>query len=339
MGKQIAAGCDVGVESDSNVGNQGQVGTAGRRNRRTHQDGATLRTGGGTPRKNLHAGACVEQILYAGVGDLGRVATGGQCTTADADVGIAAGRNDFNVIRVKQPFTGLAHGRCRRARDTLRDEQTARGFDLSTITALGAAFGIDGPAGSGYRVGARHITPQHHRAALARVGGAGVDGGALFHGHPRGLVQGMGVSQDTALGTGATLPVATHQHLAAACGARGGDAAARLQGNVVARKDDAPTHAGHAAGIDAATVAHDTALQLACGHGRQNHQPAFGLNCLPVVHQRLPLAGFNPNVGELVVGVQLQLHHLARGQRHGAFAGHDQALVAHFGRDEGDVAL
>ena len=58
-----------------------------------------------------------------------------------------------------------------------------------------------------------------------------------------------------------------------------------------------------------------------------------------VVHQRLPLAGFHANVGELVVGIDLQFNGFASGQRHRAFGSHDQALVAHLGGQQCDVAF
>ena len=53
---------------------------------------------------------------------------------------------------------------------------------------MDAALGVDGSVGYGYRFWAGHVTPQHHRTALAIVGSAGVDRGALLHSHFCGLV-------------------------------------------------------------------------------------------------------------------------------------------------------
>ena len=153
------------------------------------------------------------------------------------------------------------------------------------------------------------------------------------------MVKGIGVVKHTPLGVLPALPVAAHQHLAATGGARGGEGGAVFERDVVSREDDAPALAGQTAGVDASAVAHHTALQLARGHGGEDDQAAFGFNGLLVVHQGLPLAGFYADVGEAVVGVDLQLHHFACSQRYRALGGHNQALVAHFGGHEGDVAL
>ena len=192
---------------------------------------------------------------------------------------------------------------------------------------------------AGHGVGAGDVAPQHHRAALAVVDGAGVNAGARFHRHRGGLVQGLGVVKHAALDVGAALPVATHQHLASAGGAGSLEGGAPPERDVVAREQDAPALLGQAAGIDAAAVVDHAAPQLARGHGAQDDQAAFGLDGLPVVDQGLPLARTHADVGELVLRVELQLDQFAGGQGHFAFGRHDQPLVAHFGGHEGDVAL
>ena len=115
----------------------------------------------------------------------------------------------------------------------------------------------------------------------------------------------MGVIKQTVLCVGATLPVAAYQNLTAALSTRGSDATARLHSDIVTRKNDASTHAGHAASADAATIAHHTALKLPRRHRRKDDQPALGFNRLTVVNKRLPLTSFDTNVSELVVRVQL----------------------------------
>ncbi|BDU55574.1 hypothetical protein LTEGF4_12550 [Limnohabitans sp. TEGF004] len=57
-----------------------------------------------------------------------------------------------------------------------------------------------------------HITPQHHLAPIAVVGGTGVNGAVGTQGHGGGLAH-----------RAAALPVAAHQHGAASGGAFGFD--------------------------------------------------------------------------------------------------------------------
>ena len=102
----------------------------------------------------------------------------------------------------------------------------SRGFNLPAITALPTTFGEQGAVNRCHRVGFVHITPQHNRTTLAVVGRAGVDQRAALHRHRGGLVQGIGVGKHAALFVGATLPVAPHQHRAAASGAGGQQGAA-----------------------------------------------------------------------------------------------------------------
>ena len=96
---------------------------------------------------------------------------------------------------------------------------------------MGAALGKDRALCGGHRVELFDVTPQHHRATLAVVGRAGVDQRAALHRHRGGLAQGVGVVKHAAMFVGAALPVAAHQHRAAAGGARG------FQGGVVGQQD------------------------------------------------------------------------------------------------------
>ena len=105
------------------------------------------------------------------------------------------------------------------------------------------------------------IAPQHHIAAIAIVRGAGIDGGAAGHAHRCGCGRGLcsGLQQRVS----AALPVAPHQHRAAAGRPRGADAAAALQLNAVALQADAAACASGlgAAGIQGAHILHTRAAR------------------------------------------------------------------------------
>ena len=128
-------------------------------------------------------------------------------------------------------------------------------------------------------------------------------------------------------------------NVTAAGGATGVDGGAAFQVDDIPRQEHAATDLGHALGADGAAVPYHTALQLVHGLGRQNHQAAFGLDHVAVLHQGFPIAGLHADVGQAVAGVELQFDLFAGGQGNGAFVRDDQALVANLGRDECDVAF
>ena len=84
---------------------------------------------------------------------------------------------------------------------------------------------------------------------------------------------------------------------------------------------------------DLAAVFHDPAQQTIRRLRRQDDQPARCTNCVAVVHQGLDRRRCYQHVGQLVVGVELQLKALARSHRHrAAHLRHYHALVHHLGR-------
>ena len=84
----------------------------------------------------------------------------------------------------------------------------ARCFYLAAIATIRPRFGLDAAVHRSHAVHLVYIAPQHHCAAIAPPGGIGLDARTLRHRHLRGLAC-----------VAAALPVATHQHRAAACGA------------------------------------------------------------------------------------------------------------------------
>ena len=109
------------------------------------------------------------------------------------------------------------------------------------------------------------------------------------------------------------------------------DAAAGLQ-------QDAARTAHQARGLDAAAVVDHAALQSARGLGRQDDEAARGLDGVLVLDQRVDGRGRHAQRAEGAVAIKLELEGLARSQGHGAEVGHDNAVVTHFGRQQGDVA-
>ena len=90
--------------------------------------------------------------------------------------------------------------------------------------------------------------------------------------------------------------------------------------------------------LEAAGVVHHPALQTIRRLRRQNDQPARCLHRVAVVHQRRNGRRLDADVGQPVV-VELQFIGLARRQHHGAQLRDDDAAVAHFGCEQGDVAI
>ena len=120
------------------------------------------------------------------------------------------------------------------------------------------------------------------------------------------------------------------------CGA-GVDAAAVFDA-VAGFEHDAPAALRQSGGFNAPAVADDTALQAVQRLGRQDNETARRQNGVVILHQGVEGGGLNPDVGQRVVAVKLQLKTLTGGQRHGTELGNDDAVVAHFRRQQRDVA-
>ena len=129
-----------------------------------------------------------------------------------------------------------------------------RGFHLATITAMGTPSRQNGAGKGGFGAGLGGIGPQHHRTAFAVIRGAGINGGALLHCHRGGLIQRIGVIKHPTRFIRPALPVAAHQHLAAAGGAGGGDRAVCLQADVVAGEQRLAAEAAAPAHVDVAAA-------------------------------------------------------------------------------------
>ena len=93
-----------------------------------------------------------------------------------------------------------------------------------------------------------------------------------------------------------------------------------------------------ARGVDHPAVFHHASLQAAGRLGGQNDQAARGFYRVAVVHQRSNGGGADQDVGQSAFAANLQLVALARSQGHRTHLGQHHALVAHLGRQQGDVA-
>ena len=123
---------------------------------------------------------------------------------------------------------------------------------------------------------------------------------------------------------------------AARCGV-GADAAGVFN-TVAGREHDASALLLQTVGLDAATVFDDTAHQPVQRLRADDHQAARRLHRMAVVHQGCNLAGCHADAGQPVAAVKVQVHRFACGQNGRAHVRDDGALVAHLGREQGDVA-
>ena len=172
-----------------------------------------------------------------------------------------------------------------------------------------------------------HIAPQYHLAAIALLRGAGVDRGTGGHGHLGGLAQ-----------VAAALPVTAHQHVAAACGASGADEAGASQGDVVTFQGDDAAFVADAVGFQAAAVADHAGLQFVQSHSRQDDLPIWGLHGLAVVDQAGNGAGRGGDAGQARAAVEVERDGIASSHGHRACLRHDDTRIAHFRREQRDVA-
>ena len=218
-------------------------------------------------------------------------------------------------------------------------------LDVAAVERLDAQLGVLVGAGDQAHTGLNHHVAGGHGAdvrACVECAGQGV--GHALGDHGQALLDQPNAVGSLA-GTGLDIrafgvdDAARGFNAAATGGPAGVDGGAAFQVDDIPRQEHAATDLGHALGADGAAVPHHTALQLVHGLGRQNHQTALGFDHVLVVDQGFPLACLHADVGQFVGGIELQLHHFTGGHGHGAFARHDQALVANLGRDECDVAF
>jgi hypothetical protein len=111
----------------------------------------------------------------------------------------------------------------------------------------------------------------------------------------------------------------------------------RGAGSHVAQEHDATALVGNGLRLHRAAVSHDAAHQhtgAACGH---HHQATVGSHQVFVVHQGIHHAFIDLQGGQALAAKD-QGGFVARGHGDGAFAGDDDALVAHLRGEQSDVA-
>ena len=209
----------------------------------------------------------------------------------------------------------------------------AGSLNLPALAPLRTAFGFDQTIHRGLALRIVDIAPQHHLAPIALLGRAGFNGGARCHGDGGGLAH-----------IAAALPVATHQHRAAAGGAVGVNLAGGGQLNVLSHQHNFAALVGQAGGAQLPTVFDHRALQGGQSIGRQNDLPAFSQHGLAVFNQgrhglrRGGDAGQPGCTTRRARVVKTERDGLARSQGHSARLRHDDALVAHLGCQQSNVA-
>ena len=198
-------------------------------------------------------------------------------------------------------------------RSTFHHQLVARGLDLATGAAQVAATRGDRPGKAGHGALAVCIAPEHHLAAVALLCGAGVDAGAFGHGDGGGLVNAV-----------APLPIAAHQHRAAAGDARGDNFALVQQLEVVAqhvRRTALALAAAHAQGA----VAHHGQTTLAWRIGQRLGLGLVRLNvsrCTQSDAATLAATGIQAGVVQLDVTTGLHIDVTALGgHSHRGWAG------------------
>ena len=241
---------------------------------------------------------------------------------------VATGCGHSEVSRIDQPLAcrallGLGFDLCCVA----HFQRVPRGLNLSAA-ARASTFGLNAAIDLRDAVFVAHIAPQHHLAAIALPCGNGLDACALRHRHLHSLAR-----------VATALPVSAHQNRAAAHRAIGFDAAGARQRDAVGHQDDLAALLAQARGAELPTVLDHRALQRSQRVGRQNDLPAFGQHGTAVLHQgRDGLRRGGDACQARATVVEVERDGFARGQRHGARLGHNHALVAHLGGEQGDVA-
>ena len=245
-----------------------------------------------------HAGAA-----DGGGGGVGKVAVEPMRAAADADAARAVGGSRAGGVE-----------RRRRERDRSSGHR-----DAAAGRVAGAAGGVDRARQVGLRaaveadiatLGADAGVLRHHqRMAGRQVDRAGLDAAGLQHAARRRIYA-----------TGVEPAVVDHH-----------------AGVAVAEQADRAVGGLHAARLDHAAVVDDGADQPVGRLGGHQHAAAFGLDQLAVVGQRHDGAALDGEA-EQAAAFELQRHLVACGKCHHAEPCADDALVAHLGAEQGDIA-
>ena len=223
------------------------------------------------------------------------------------------------VIGVKQPEPCRAFALSRRGvynkRLTADIKVMAGGLHHAAIAAVWPAFGKDGSCGPGDPLCLSEVAPEHHLAAVAGVGGRGIDQGIRFHGHGGGLVHGA-----------AALPVATYQHGTTAQGAVGIKPASAGQGDVITLQNDPAAHRGEAFRLNHAGIIHRSSSKGVGAAGRHDCQAAIHLDQTAVGHLGINCSFVNRQGDQSVTG-KIKGHQITACQGHTAARCADSTFV------------
>ena len=148
----------------------------------------------------------------------------------------------------------------------------------------------------------------------------------------------MHVHTGGALHGAAALPFAAHPDGAATGEPLGAQGAAANQVNAAPLQHNGAAVAAEAVGHQVAAVADDAAHQAVQGLGRQHNHPIGGQHGLLVVNEGLDRGRGGADGGKVGRRVKAQGYGLTRGQGNGARLGKHHAVVAHLGRQQGNVA-
>lgn len=137
---------------------------------------------------------------------------------------------------------------------------------------------------------------------------------------------------------GGALPAAADIYLAAAGSTRRLDLAVTGERDLIAFQPDHAAALGQAAGLQRAGMVDDAAQHVVGGAGGENDEAAGRLHGLAVFHQRGHRRRLHFHARQ-TTSIELQRVRVAGGQRYRAQLRDDDAVVAHLGRQQGDVAV
>ena len=104
-------------------------------------------------------------------------------------------------------------------------------------------------------------------------------------------------------------------------------------------QNNPPAFAAQAIRFQGAAVVHHAAAQLGHGLRGQDDETARGLDGRLVLDQSIDAGSRYPQAGQAAASFKLKLKGLTGGQRHRAQIRQNHAAVAHFGRQQSDVAV
>ena len=189
-------------------------------------------------------------------------------------------------------------------------------------------LGLDGAVDRGLALRVVDVAPHHHLATVSMLCGIGLDACALRHRDLCGLAR-----------FAAALPVAPHEHGAAACGAIGVYLAGAGQCNAVAHEHHFAALGAQAGGAELATVFNHRALQAGQRVGRENDLPSFGQHRTAVFYQGCDGLRGGGNAGQAgTAAVEVEGNGLGGCKGHRACLRDHHTLVAHLGCEQRDVA-